>query len=124
MGSADTGAAVCGSADDDGAIDFATGHVADHGGVVDDLVPGDGVETPEHEFHDGANAEHGGADSHSDETGFTDGGIDDTIVAPFVPKAFGDFVGTVVLGNFFTHQDDHGVAGEFLIESFTKGVAV
>ncbi len=124
MGCADAGAAVGGSTDDDGAIDFATGHVADHGGVVDDLIPGDGVEAPEHEFHDGANAEHGGADSHADETGLADGGIDDTVITPFVPKAFGDFVGTVVLGDFLTHQDDHGIAGEFLIEGFAEGVAV
>ena len=124
MGSADTGAAVGGSTDDDGAIDFTTGHVADHGGVVDDLIPGDGVEAPEHELHDGANAEHGGTDSHADETGLTDGGIDDAVITPFVPKAFGDFVGTIVLGDFLTHQDDHGIAGEFLIEGFAEGVAV
>ena len=118
-----TGAAIGRTADDDGTMNFSTGHVAHHGGVVDDLVPGDGVKAPEHELHHGAYTEHGGTHTHADKTGFTDRSIDDALVPPFFPKAFGHFVGTIVLGDFLTQQDHHRVAGEFLVEGFAEGVA-
>jgi hypothetical protein len=42
----------------------------------------------------------------------------------FSQRPSGHFVGTVVLSDFFTHDDDHRVAGEFLIEGFTEGVTI
>ena len=124
MSRADAGAAIGRAADDDGAVDLTAGHVADHRAVVDDLVPGDGVETPEHELHDRTHAEHAGADAHADETGLADRGVHEALVTPLVPEALGHFVGTVVLGDFLSHHHDHGVAGDFFIEGFTDGVAV
>jgi hypothetical protein len=67
---------------------------------------------------------HAGTDAHADETGLADGGVHEALVAPFVPKALGDFVSAVVLGDFLPHHHDHGVAGDFFVEGFTDGVAV
>jgi hypothetical protein len=124
VGGADIGAAVGGAADDDGAGDLAAGHVADVGGVVDDLVEGDRVEGPEHQLHDGADAEHGRADAETDETGLGDGRIDDAFGAILFEHALGDFVGAVKLGDFFAHDDDVGVAFDFFGECGSDGFAV
>ena len=82
------------------------------------------MERPEHQLHHRANAQHRGADSHADETCFRNRGVNDAFVAPFIPKSFGHLIGTVVLSNFFAHQDDIGITSEFLIETFTKGFTV
>ena len=124
MGGSHAGAAIRRAADDDRAIAKATGHVADAGGVADKLVKSHGMKRPEHQFHDWAHPEHGSTYAHADKTGFGNGSIDDALVAPFFPKTFGDFVSTVVLGDFFAHQDDLGIAGEFFVEAFTKGFTV
>ena len=124
MGGADVGAAIGRPADDDGTVDLATAHIAHAGGVVDHLVPGDIGETPEHEFHDGPHAEHGSADAHADETGFGNRGIHHTLVAPLFPQALGDFVGSIILSDFFAHQDNVFIAGQFFIEGLIDGVAV
>ena len=70
MSRSHVGATVGRAAHDDGDVDESTRHVAAAGGVVDELVKGDAVEGPEHQLHDGANAEHGGSDAHADEAGF------------------------------------------------------
>src|SRR5690606_2841957 len=66
---ANIGATIGRTANDNGAVDETAGHVTDVGGVVQNLVEGDGVERPEHEFHHGTDAEHRGTDTHPDETG-------------------------------------------------------
>ena len=111
VGGSDVGAAVGRAADDDRAIDQPAGHVAHVGGVVEDLVERDRVKRPEHQFHHRANTEHGRTDTGADETGFTDGGVDDAFGAEFFEQAFRDLVGPVKLGDLFAHEDDVFVAG-------------
>ena len=118
------GAAVGRATDDNGHVDLATAHVAHHGAIIDDLIPGHGVEAPKHQFHHRTHTEHAGTDSHADEAGLTDRGIHEAFVAPLFPQALRYFVCAVVLGHFFTHDHDHGVAGDFFIKGFTDGVAV
>ena len=55
MSCADVCTAVSWAADNDRAIDKAAAHVANHTGIVDDLIPSDGGEAPEHQFHNWAN---------------------------------------------------------------------
>ena len=93
-------------------------------GVVDDLVPGDIGEAPEHELHHGTNAEHRGSNAHADEARFADRRIDDAFVAEALPEAFGDFVGSVVAGDFLAHDDDIFIAEDFLGEGVVQGFAV
>ena len=124
VGGADIGAAVGRAADDEGAVDESAGHVAHAAGVVDDLVVGDVGETPEHEFHDGAQSHHGGPHPESDEAGFADRGVDDAFVAEAFPQALGDFVGAVVFGDFLAHEEDVFVALEFFGEGVVEGLAV
>ena len=124
VGGPDVVAAVGGAAHDDGDVDQAAGHVADTGGVVDELIEGDGMERPEHQLHDRADAEHGGTDAHADESSLGNRRVHDTLVTPFRPEAFGHFVGAVVLGHFLAHEDDVFVAGKFFVEAFTERFAV
>ena len=124
VGRADTGAAVGRTADDDWATAETAGHVADAGSVADELVKGYRMEGPEHQFHYGTDAEHGGTDTHANESSLGDGCIDHALVAPLFPKAFGDFVGTIVLSDLLAHQDDIWIAGEFLIKAFTEGFTI
>ena len=88
------------------------------------MVEGDRVERPEHELHHWTDAEHGGADTHADEAGFRDRGVNDAFGAEFFEEAFGDFVGAVELGDFLTHEDDIFVAGKFFGESGADSFAV
>ena len=124
MGGADVGAAVGGAAEDDRAVDQAAGHVADVGGVVEDLVEGDGVEAEEHQFHDRTQAEHRGADAHADEPGLADRRVDDAFRAVLGQHALGDLVGAVELGDFLAQQDDVRVALDFLGHGGPEGFAV
>ena len=124
MGRADVGAPVGGAADDDRTVDLATAHVADVGGVVEDLVEGDRVERPEHELHNGADAEHRGAETHTDEAGLANGRIHDAGRAEFFEQALGDFISTIELCDFFAEHDDVGVTSEFLGEGVANGFAV
>ena len=125
VGGTDVGAAVGRAADDDRAVDQAAGHVADVGGVVEDLVEGDRVEADQ---------------NISSMTGRTPSmeaptpmpmkpasliGVSTMRLGPyFGQQAFGDFVGTVELGDFFAHDDDVGVAFDFLGEGVAEGFAV
>ena len=124
MSRADIGAAVGGSSHHDGAVDQAARHVAHAGRVVDQLVKGNGVKGPKHEFHHGADPQHGSTDAHADEAGLGDWGVDDAFVAPLVPEPLGDLVGAVVLSDFLAHEDDVFVASELFVKGFAEGVAV
>ena len=124
MGGADIGSAVCGAANHDWAVDETSTHVADLTRIVDDLIPCHIGEAPEHEFHHGADAQHGGADTHADEAGFANWSINHALVAEALPEAFGDFVGAVVLSHFFSDDDDIFVTDDFLGEGVIEGFAV
>ena len=52
-------------------------------------------------------------------------GVSTTRLSPyFFQQAFGDLVGAVVLGDFLAHEDDVGVALDFLGEGLAEGFAV
>ena len=124
MGGSDIGAPVGGAPDDDGAIDETTRHVANLPSVVDDLIPSHGGETPEHQFHHGANSQHAGADAHANESGLGDGGVDDALIAILFPESAGYFISAVVLGDFLAHEHDIGVALDFFGEGLVESVTV
>ena len=115
---------VCRAADDNRAIDESTAHVADLASVVDDLVPCHIGEAPKHELHHGANTQHRSPYAHADKTGLADWGIHHTLVAEALPKSLSDFVGAVVLGHFFSDNDDILIADNFLGERVVEGFAV
>ncbi len=113
-----------GAAEDDGHREPAAGHVAGLGGFVDDLVKGEQGEVVGHPFHDGAEADHGGADTEAGEAEFGDGGVEDAAGAELAEQAAGDLVGAVVFGDFLAHEDDGVVAGHFLVEGPVQRIAV
>ena len=121
---ADVGAAIGRTTDDDGHIHQTAGHVAAEGGVVKELVDCNVAERHKHHLNDWADAEHGCANREARERSLGDRGVDHALVAVFSPEAFGDFVGTVVFGDFFAHDADVFVALELLVECLLNSFAV
>ena len=109
------------AAEDDGDFELSAGHVADVGGVVDDLVEADEGERPAHEFDDRAQAGHGRADAEAGEAGFADRRVDHAARAEFFEHAGRHLVGAVVLRDFLAHEEDVFVAVHLLGHSGTEG---
>jgi hypothetical protein len=65
----------------------------------------------------------GSADGETAETALGDGGVDDTLVAEAVQQALGDLVGTIVLGDLLTQDEDLGVRLKLLGKSLVQGVS-
>ncbi len=42
----------------------------------------------------------------------------------FVIKAFGDFIGTVVLGDFLSDEEDIGISFDLLVHGLVEGLPV
>ena len=125
VGRADIGPAVGRSPDDDGDVYLSAGHVADVGGIVQDLIERHRVEAPEHELNDGADAEHGGADAQSDKTRLADRRVDDALRPEAGQQALADLISALELPHLLTHEDDVGIAFQFfgqrLIDRFAVG---
>jgi len=111
------------AAEDDRDLVLAARHVADVGGVVDDLVDADPGEAPGHELDDGSQAHAGSADAQAREGGFGDGRVDDALGPVFFEHSFGDFISAVVLGDFLAHEEDVFVAVHFLGHGVAEGVS-
>ncbi len=124
VGGADIGPAVRRAADHDRAVDQAARHVAEVGRVVEDLVEGDGVERPEHQFHDRAQAEHGCAHAEADEPGFADRSVDDAARTEPGEETLGDLVRPVELADLLAEHDDIRVAVQFLGERVAHRFAI
>jgi hypothetical protein len=66
-------------------------------------------EVPSHELDNGFEPIGGSAHPNACETNLSDGRIDNSIGSILVEQPFGYFVGSIVLSNFFTHEEYIGV---------------
>lgn len=112
------------AAEDDRHVELAARHLAELRGVVDDLVERDGGEVPRHELDDGAEPDHGCADSHAREAALRDRRVEHPLRAELFEHAFGDFVGPLVVADFFAHQDHHRVSIHLLDHRGAEGFPV
>jgi len=103
-------------------IELTTGHVADLGRVVDDLVNRHEGEVERHEFNNRAKTTHCGPDGQAAEAVLGNRGVDDALGTELVQHAFTDFVGSIVLGDFFTQEEYTLVAHHFLGHSRSQGL--
>src|SRR5207248_2011138 len=77
-------------ADDHRRLRLAAEHVAELGGLVEDLVEADAEKIAEHQFGDGAQAGNGGAGGGAHDRRFGDRGVDDPSLAELADEALGD----------------------------------
>lgn len=68
----------------------------------------------------------GSTNSETAETALGDGSVDNALLAESVQKTLGDLVGTIVLRNFLTEDEDLRVSlellGQCLVQGITDGV--
>ena len=124
VGGTDVCAAISGASDDHRDIDQSTRHVTDAAGVIDDLVEADIRKAPEHELDHGAKTHHGSTDAKAEEGGLADRGVDHALRSKTLPESLGNLVGTVVLGDFLTHEEDILIAGELFGKGVVESLAV
>ena len=112
------------SAKSDRDIELAARHREHVGRVVHHLIERDERKTEGHEFDDRPQPDHGGADAHAGKTIFADRRVDDALRAEAFEQALADFVGAVVFGDFFAHQENVRIALQFFRERFVQRLAI
>ena len=99
-------------------------HIPDLAGIIDDLIVGNGRETPKHELDHGPQAKHRRSHSHADECRLADRGVHDTLVAKSFPKPSGYLVSAIILRDLLADEDDVGIAFDFLGKCLIESVAI
>jgi len=111
---ADRSANTVDSAENNGAGEVTSGHVVSLGTGVNDMVNSLEGKVPGHEFNDRAEACKTSTNSDSSETGFGNRSVDNAFVTVSVPHTLRNFVGSVVLSNLFTNEEDLLVTLDFV----------
>ena len=101
------------STENDRHFELPAGHIPHRRCVVDDLVRGEDREIPSHELDNGPQASHRRTDPDGRKTKFGDRSINDTLIAKLLPQSARHFVGTVVFGNLFAHDENVFVSDYF-----------
>ena len=94
------------AAEHDRARELPARHLADLGGVVDQLIGGDQREVPGHELDDRPQADHRGADAEAGEAALGDRRVDDALLAELLEHPLRHLVGAVVVADLFAHEED------------------
>ena len=105
-------------------VELSAGHREHVGRVVHDLIEGDERKTEGHELDDGPQPNHRGADPHARETVFADRRVDDAFGPETFEQTLRNFVGAVIFGHFFTHQENIWIALQFFRERFVQRLPV
>ena len=119
---ADASGHAVGSAEDNGALHDARGHVVGLGRRVDDVVNALHGKVERHKLADWLEAAKPGANSKPSKAHFCDWGVDDAALAVFLQKPAGDLVCAMVLANFLTHQDDALVLLHHLVNAHVQRI--
>ena len=112
------------AAEGDRDVELAARHGEHVRRVVHDLVEGDERKAEGHELDDRPQPDHRRADAEAGEAIFADRRVDDALRAETLEQSLADFVGAVVFGDFFAHQEDIRVALDFFGERFVQRLAV
>lgn len=72
--------------------------------------------------YDGVKTAQSGTDGETTETTLSDGSVNDTLLTESVKKTLGDLVGTVVLSNLLTKDEDLGVGLELLSKGLVERI--
>ena len=101
----------------------APGHVMSLAGVRDELVGRNEGKIPTHEFDDRFQPRLGSPDRQPGKTVFGNGGIDNSLRAPFCEHPFGHFVRAVIFGHFLADDEDPRVAGHLFVHGLAESFA-
>ena len=114
MGCPDISTSVCRPPEHDWNVYQPTGHVPDICCVIKNLIECNIAETPKHKLHDWPHAHHGRPNGKSGKSSFAYGGIDNSFRAEFFQHALGNLVRALELSDFFSHEDNLVISGNFL----------
>ena len=103
-------------ANDEGNGELTAGHIADLGGVVDDLVHGQEAEVDSHQLHHRAEADHSCAHAGAHDNRLGQWRVFDAAFAVPLVEAFGDGESPTIGADVFTHEENALV----LIKGFTE----
>lgn len=70
-----------------------------------------------HEFNDRNQPHKGGSDGNTCKACLCDGSIPESLRSVLIDESFSNFIGPVVVGDFFSDDEDVGISGEFLVKS-------
>ncbi len=90
-----------------------TGHVAHFWGIGYNLIEGHEAEIPAHEFDDGTQSAHCGANAHTSKARFSNRGVSYALRAEDIQQTFGYFVGAIIFGDFFAHDENTVITVHF-----------
>ena len=76
-----------------------------------------------HELNHRAKSGHGGSDAKARETMFGNRRVDDAPIAELLKQAAADFIGALILGDFFAHQKYRRIAPHLLRHGVAQRVA-
>src|SRR5947209_13485620 len=108
--------------DDQGCPQSAPGHVVNLGGLVDDLVHGEGHEVAEHDLDDGAHSCHRQAHADAGYTRLGNRTIQYPLRSESVVEALGQLVDPTGTADVLTNQDDSFVARHLLMHRLIDGI--
>src|SRR5437588_13090828 len=92
--------------------------------VVHHLIESNERKTEGHELDDRPEPDHGGADTESGETIFTDWGVNDALRSETLEQTLAYFVSAMVFRDFLTHQKHVRVPLQFFGERFVERLAI
>ena len=111
------------SSEDNGAAEVASGHVVDLGGGVDDVVHGLHGEVHSHKLYDWSQPVEASANSQTGESALRDGSVYDALRAVLFPETLADLVRALVLGDLLAHEEDVGIASDFLVHGGVESIS-
>ena len=91
-------------------VDLSGTHVVDFGRAVNDVVDGLESEVNGHELYDGGEAHKRGSTRQPCKSAFSDGGVPESLGAVLVDESLRDLVGSVVVGDLFSNDEDVGIS--------------
>ena len=105
-------AAARGRADDEGDADLASAHVAEGGGVVEDLVQRQQAEVDGHDLDDRPEAGDGRPDPRADEGRLRQRRVADAVLPELFQQSLGDGEAPAVTADVLAHQEHALVRGQ------------
>src|SRR5262245_32472344 len=105
----DPGCCAVRSTEHDGTAELAAGHVERLGCRVDDMVDRLHGKIEGHEFDDRLQTSEGRTHAKACETDFSDRRIDHSLCTELFKQTLTYFVGALIFGDLFAHQEDVGI---------------
>ena len=102
--------ATGGHADDERNAELAARHVAQRGGIVDDLIQGEQAEVDRHHLHDRPHAADGCADARTDEGRLGERRVAHALRPELLEQSFAARVRAAVAAHILTHEEDTRIA--------------